>query len=142
MRRKMLNLLVLSLLTLGCLSGTVALAAAGDMGTDIAQQLGAASGPAGANYGQPTDPRVIFVFIIRVMLGLTTLVLISLNLYAGYLWMTASGNEEQVTKAKTLIRNAVIGLIIVLSAYSITIFAANLARGFSLPPAGVIIGPF
>lgn len=98
-------------------------------GQDIAEQLKAAAGAQGAALGEPIDPRVTIIFIIRVLLGLTTLVLVSLNVYAGFLWMTAGGNEEQVTKAKDTIRNATIGLIIVLSAYSITIFATYLARG-------------
>jgi len=36
--------------------------------------------------------------------------------------MTAQGNEQQVTKAKDLITNSIIGLIIVLAAYAITAF--------------------
>jgi hypothetical protein len=36
--------------------------------------------------------------------------------------MTAGGNEEQVAKAKKNISNAVIGLVIILSAYAVTWF--------------------
>ena len=43
-------------------------------------------------------------------------------LYAGFLWMTSSGDETKVTKAKGLMVNAVIGLAIVLAAYAITYF--------------------
>ncbi len=100
-------------------------------GADIAKQLQAAAGSQGAALGDPVDPRVTIIFIIRILLGFTSIVLVGLNVYAGFLWMTAGGNEEQVTTAKTTIRNATIGLVIVLSAYSITIFAANLARGVS-----------
>ena len=102
-----------------------------DASAEMGRQLQAAAGQNGAALGAPVDPRVTVVLIIRVLLSLTTLVLIGLNIYAGVQWMTAGGNEEQVTGAKTTIRNATIGLIIVLSAYSITIFAANLARGYS-----------
>jgi hypothetical protein len=45
-----------------------------------------------------------------------------LIVYAGFLWMTARGNEQTVEKAQTIIRSSVIGLIIVLGAYSITSF--------------------
>ncbi len=102
-----------------------------DASAEIGKQLQAAAGQNGAAMGTPVDPRVTIVLIIRVLLSFTTLVLIGLNVYAGFMWMTAGGNEEQVTGAKTTIRNATIGLIIVLSAYSLTIFAANLARGYS-----------
>ena len=107
-----------------------------DASAEMGKQLQAAAGAQGAALGTPVDPRVTIVFIIRVLLSLTTLVLIGLNIYAGFQWMTAGGNEEQVTGAKTTIRNATIGLIIVLSAYSITIFAANLARGYSTGGGG------
>ena len=38
------------------------------------------------------------------------------------LWMTARGNESQAEKAKNLITAAIIGLVIVVAAYSITYF--------------------
>jgi len=41
-------------------------------------------------------------------------------IYAGYLWMLARGNEQEVEKAKNIIIYAVIGLVVVLSAYAIT----------------------
>jgi len=37
--------------------------------------------------------------------------------YAGFLWMTAAGNEERITKAKNIFSGALIGLIIVMTAY-------------------------
>ena len=43
-------------------------------------------------------------------------------IYAGFLWMTAKGNEEQVTKSKEMIKQFIIGLIIILSARIITEF--------------------
>ena len=61
--------------------------------------------------------------IIKIFLSILAVIFIILMLYAGYLWMTARGNEEQVTKAKELITSAVIGLVIVIAAYAITYFA-------------------
>ncbi|MDO8626451.1 MAG: hypothetical protein Q7K39_03265 [Candidatus Magasanikbacteria bacterium] len=104
-------------------------ARAEDTSSDIRKQLEAAGGTQGANYGEAVDPRVTAALIIRAMLGMTTIILIILNIYAGITWMTAGGNEEKVDKAKTTIRNSTIGLIIVLSAYSITVFATYIARG-------------
>lgn len=49
-----------------------------------------------------------------------------LIIYGGLLWMTARGNETQVTKAKDLIISAVIGLVIVLSAYAITRYVGGI----------------
>lgn len=45
-----------------------------------------------------------------------------LMLYAGFLWMTARGNEEQVKKAQELIQSAIIGIVIVFMSYVITNF--------------------
>ena len=60
--------------------------------------------------------------VIRTALSLVGVIFLVLMIYAGYLWMTASGNEEQVTKAKSLITASIIGLIIVVSAYAISYF--------------------
>jgi hypothetical protein len=45
-----------------------------------------------------------------------------LLIYAGFLWMTARGKEEQVDKAKRITREVVIGLIIIVLARIITEF--------------------
>lgn len=59
---------------------------------------------------------------IRVALSLSGTIFLVLTVYAGFLWMTASGNEEQVTKAKEIITRASLGLFITLAAFSITAF--------------------
>lgn len=65
------------------------------------------------------DPRIIAAKIIRVVLGLIGIILLGLIIYAGFLWMTAGGNSDNIDKAKQIISASVIGLIIVLSAYAI-----------------------
>lgn len=60
--------------------------------------------------------------LIGVALGLLGIVLVVLIMYAGFLWMTANGNDEQVLKAKKMITNAVVGLVIIMSSYSIATF--------------------
>ncbi len=60
--------------------------------------------------------------IIQGVLGLLGVIFIILMITAGFSWMTAGGNEEQVKKATSVIKSAVIGLIIVLAAYAITYF--------------------
>ncbi|RJR30818.1 hypothetical protein C4569_04060 [Candidatus Parcubacteria bacterium] len=52
--------------------------------------------------------------IINILLSFIGIVFLILIIYGGYLWMTASGNEEQVGKAKKMIIASVIGLAIVL----------------------------
>lgn len=60
--------------------------------------------------------------VIGIVLSFVGVIFLLLMIYAGISWMTASGNQEKVTKAKDLIINAIIGLIIVLAAYAITSF--------------------
>lgn len=101
---------------------------------DMNAQLGAAAGESGAGFGAPKDPREIVATTIRILLGLLGTIFLCLTLYAGYLWMTAGGNEDEVTKAKTLLTQAVIGLMVILMSYAITIFVFNTALGKGLLP--------
>lgn len=39
--------------------------------------------------------------------------------YAGFNWALAAGNDEKITKAKTQIKNSIVGMVLVLSAYVI-----------------------
>ena len=63
--------------------------------------------------------------IIGVVLSFVGVIFLLLMIFAGLTWMTASGNQEKVTKAKDLMINATIGLVIVLAAYAITVFIGN-----------------
>ena len=59
------------------------------------------------------------------MLGLLGIIAVVLIIYAGFLWMTARGESAQVDKAKDILKNALIGLIIITMAYGITAFVLN-----------------
>lgn len=60
--------------------------------------------------------------IVGTVLAFVGVLFLLLVIYGGILWMTAAGNEATVTKARTLIINSVVGLIIVLAAYALTSF--------------------
>ncbi|WKZ24786.1 MAG: hypothetical protein QY321_04220 [Patescibacteria group bacterium] len=60
--------------------------------------------------------------IIAVILSLLGILFLILMLYGGYNWMTAAGDEEKVKKAGSTIRSAVIGLIIVIASYAVSVF--------------------
>ncbi|MBI4812329.1 hypothetical protein HY798_02700 [Candidatus Falkowbacteria bacterium] len=79
---------------------------------------------AGYNTGK-TDPTDIISTIIQIALSFLGVIFLVLMIYGGYLWMTASGNEQQVEKAKGMIKNALIGLIIVIAAYAISYFVVS-----------------
>lgn len=57
--------------------------------------------------------------IINVALGLLGVVFLGLMLWAGYMWMTAGGNEEKVSSAGHTIKVAIIGLLIVIGSFAI-----------------------
>ena len=63
--------------------------------------------------------------IIGSLLSLVGVIFLVLMIYGGITWMTASGNDKQVEKAKGTISRAAIGLIIVILAYAITFFVVN-----------------
>jgi lysylphosphatidylglycerol synthetase-like protein (DUF2156 family) len=63
--------------------------------------------------------------VIKTALSLVGTIFLGLTVYAGFLWMTASGDESKVEKAQSIIRSAVIGLIIALGAYGITNFVVG-----------------
>lgn len=58
--------------------------------------------------------------IINAVLVFLGVIFLILMIYGGYIWMTARGNEQEVEKAKNIIKNALIGLVVVLAAYAIT----------------------
>jgi len=58
-------------------------------------------------------------------MGLLGIVLVVLVIYAGFLWMTAQGSEEKIKKAKGIISSAIIGLVLIFAAYSITGFVVS-----------------
>ena len=60
--------------------------------------------------------------IVGFILSFVGIIFLILTIYAGLQWMTAMGNSGQVDKAKDLLINAIIGLVIVTAAYSITSF--------------------
>jgi len=65
------------------------------------------------------DLPLIVGIIISGLLSLLGIVFIILTIYAGYTWMMARGNEEKVLHAGAVLKSALIGLIITLSAWSL-----------------------
>lgn len=80
----------------------------------------------GAAAGQTTkgasDLPTLIGAIISVLLGVLGIVFVILIIYAGINYMTASGDTDKVKKSKTMLIQAVIGIIIIVAAYSIAQF--------------------
>ena len=60
--------------------------------------------------------------IIQLLLSFLGIFFLLLTIYGGFLWMTARGNDAQTAKARNILQNAIIGLIIILVAYGLTAF--------------------
>jgi cbb3-type cytochrome oxidase subunit 3 len=63
--------------------------------------------------------------IVGAALSFIGILFFGLVIYGGFLWMLARGNSGEIDKAKDLIIAATTGLIIVLSAYALTRFFAD-----------------
>ncbi len=86
-----------------------------------ATNLGNGQGAATAGQQLP----ILIGRIIRTLLGLIGIIFLVLMVYAGFLWMTARGEEGPVEKAKEIIKSSIIGLIIIFLAYALTGFIIN-----------------
>ncbi|MFH1668261.1 MAG: hypothetical protein ABH884_04560 [Candidatus Komeilibacteria bacterium] len=71
------------------------------------------------------------VNIIRFFLGFLGLIAVILMMYGGFIWMTSGGDPAKIDKAKRILINAIIGIIIILSAFIITAFVINFLGGGS-----------
>jgi len=73
----------------------------------------------------PGDVRIITANIVSVFLSFIGLIFLILIIYAGFRWMTAGGNEAQVTDAQNLLKRSIIGIIIIFSAWVISVFVSS-----------------
>lgn len=79
-----------------------------------------------ANIDQlPASPTEVAGTLLQTVLSFVGVLFLGLMLYAGFMWMTAGGNEEKIDKAKKIILAAVVGLIIISAAYAITQFVGQ-----------------
>src|SRR3989339_805425 len=74
-------------------------------------------------------PRLIIARVINITLGFLGIIALGLIVYAGFLWMTAEGNEQQIENAKKILIGGVIGLVIILSAFGIAVFVMRAISG-------------
>lgn len=71
------------------------------------------------------DVREIVITYVKIFLGLLGLIFVLLILFAGYKYMMANGDSKVTEEALDHIKNAVIGLAIILAAYGIVVFVGK-----------------
>ena len=82
------------------------------------------------------SPLDLFGLYLNLMLAFVGVVFIVQVVHGGYLWMTASGNEEQLKKAQSKITNGAVGAAIVFLAYVVTAFVLYLVTDWAGVPGG------
>jgi cytochrome bd-type quinol oxidase subunit 2 len=63
--------------------------------------------------------------LINVFLSILGIIFVVLIIYSGVNWMTAGGQEKRVEESKSMLKQAIVGLIIVLGAYALSYFIIN-----------------
>lgn len=69
-----------------------------------------------------TDPLVVASQIVNVFLRLLGAITVIFMIYGGWIWIWARGNQEEVTRAKDIIRGSIIGLLVILASFGIMQF--------------------
>jgi len=60
--------------------------------------------------------------VINAFLSVIGVIFLIYLVYGGYLWIISQGEKDTIDKAKSVLKTSLIGLIIVLAAYAITLF--------------------
>lgn len=74
--------------------------------------------------------------LINAALSLLGVIFIIMVILAGFKWMTAQGDAKKVEEARDNIKNAVMGLVVVLAAYAITKFIFDVLLNDAAPAGG------
>jgi len=104
------------------LNFTLAYPALADLKADVTNQFVTAKESSNL---QTTDPREVVSRIVSSALGLLGIIFLVYTIYAGFLWMTAGGEEKKIEEAQAHIKNGSIGLGIILVAYSISLMVTE-----------------
>jgi len=80
-------------------------------------------------------PGELFARISYMFIRYSGLVYLVMMIYAGFLYLTAQGKEESVTKAKSIVLWSSLAIVAILSAYTLSIFLIQ-----ALNPGDILIG--
>lgn len=89
---------------------------------ELVQNLGEVNKEAGLG---TASLGTIVARIIRIFFGILGMIAISLCIYAGFKWMTAQGDAKQVDEAKEILKNGIIGLLIIFASFGISEFVMS-----------------
>ncbi len=75
------------------------------------------------------DIKIVIANFIRTALSFLGVIAVCIVLYGGFVWMTAGGDPEKVDRAKKILINGGIGLVIILMSWGITTFIISSILG-------------
>jgi hypothetical protein len=67
----------------------------------------------------------LITYIINILLGIVGIIAVIFLIYGGFRYITAGGGDEGTKEAKGIIKNALIGLIVVILSYVLVIVIIN-----------------
>lgn len=83
-----------------------------------------------------TDPRTVAARVINIAMLFLGILAVALIVWGGFVWMTSNGEEEKVAQAKKILKNGVIGLVIILASWGIASFILNRLISATGPGSG------
>lgn len=116
------RLLIVSILLLGLHAGVAYALSFNPITGDPTKLINTTTGNIQTIALGQNPPTAVALDLINAGLSLLAALCVGLLLYAGFLWVWARGNEEEIKKAKDIIQGTVLGLIIVLASLGITKF--------------------
>lgn len=83
--------------------------------------------PSAGGTGLPNDTSIsgFILKIINILLAIAGLVAVLFLIIGGFRYITAAGNEETAEKAKKIILNAIIGIVVIILAFVIVRVISN-----------------
>lgn len=135
MNKKFKNLIIAPLFLVGLFLFSAPVVRAANLQDAFQGQLSTVGSRGGFDTSK-RDVNPIIGTLISVILSFLGVIFLILMVYGGYMWMTAAGNEEKAKKARALIQAAVLGLIVVVGAYAMTIFVMSRIAKDLIPESG------
>jgi len=122
----LINIQVIALVILFITFGFFSYGLAAAEKYDFANSSGLNATGVGAGYSTTAvSPEVIVGRLIMTILSFLGVAFLAFMIYAGIVWMTAQGNEQKVEKAKNMITESIVGIMIVVAAYAIAYFVIS-----------------
>ncbi|TSC65712.1 MAG: Uncharacterized protein G01um101477_369 [Candidatus Doudnabacteria bacterium Gr01-1014_77] len=78
-----------------------------------------------SDVGKPDTVNTLLVRVINIILSISASLAILFVVIGGFKYITSNGNEEAASKGRQTLVNAIIGLVIIILAYTIVRIAVN-----------------